>query len=147
MSQRRTYFYHLDAQGRLFHETSELKDPDFLDFFISRIRKNETRLHPEYPYLSVCAGEWNFIQPTTSIFIFRKLETENLYYSPSLFVPFEPGRLGIFKNSLVHPAPLKEWGCFSSAFLMEISKQIVQKEEGLFFLRQGQEFPILKIED
>lgn len=125
MRQRRTYFYQLDGRGRLYHDFSELKDPEFLDFFIARIRKNDTGEHSEFPYLSVCNGEWNFILPATTIFIFRKLENEKLFYSPGLAVPFQPENLITFRESLAHPAPLGEYGCISIDLVLELSKQIL----------------------
>ncbi|MBW0434671.1 DUF4505 family protein [Leptospira yasudae] len=144
MRQRRTYFYQLDGRGRLFHDFSELKDPAFLDFFIERIRKNDTGEHSEYPFLSVCNGEWNFIQPATTIFVFRKLENGNLYYSPSHSVPFQPENLKVFHESLAHPAPLDEWGSFSSELLLEFSKRILQRENQLFLEYEGKNFLISK---
>ncbi|EMJ96045.1 DUF4505 family protein [Leptospira alstonii] len=146
MRQRRTYFYQLDGRGRLFHDSSELKDPDFLDFFITRIRKNDTGEHPECPYLSVCNGEWNFIQPATTIFIFRKLENGNLFYSPSHSIVFQPENLKVFQESLAHPAPLEEWGSFSSELLLEFSKRIHQRDNQLIFEYSGKEFLISKKE-
>ncbi|RHX90600.1 DUF4505 domain-containing protein [Leptospira stimsonii] len=142
MSQRRSYFYQMDSRGRIFHEGTELNDPHFLDFFISRIRKNETGVHPEYPYLSLCAGEWNFIQPTTTIFVFRKRESEKLFYSPGRFVLFQPEQLRIQGNSLLHPAPQEEWGSFSSELLLEFSKRIEQREDDLYFQENSMEFKI-----
>ncbi|WP_078127936.1 DUF4505 family protein [Leptospira alexanderi] len=144
MRQRRTYFYQLDGRGKLYHDFSELKDPEFLDFFISRIRKNETGEHPEFPYLAVCNGEWNFIQPATTIFIFRKLENEKLFYSPGLAVPFQPENLITFRESLAHPAPLGELGSFSSELLLDFSKSIFQRENQLVFEHLGKEFLISK---
>ncbi|EKR63938.1 hypothetical protein LEP1GSC036_1207 [Leptospira weilii str. 2006001853] len=144
MRQRRTYFYQLDGRGKLYHDFSELKDPEFLDFFISRIRKNDTGEHPEFPYLAVCNGEWNFIQPATTIFIFRKLENEKLFYSPGLAVPFQPENLIIFRESLAHPALLGELGSFSSELLLDFSKSIFQRENQLVFEYLGKEFLISK---
>ncbi|AOP33960.1 hypothetical protein A0128_08970 [Leptospira tipperaryensis] len=142
MSERRTYFYQLDARGRLFHEGTELNDPQFLDFFISRIQKNKTGLYPEFPYLSLCVGEWNFIQPSTSVFVFRKLESGKLFYSPSHSLPFQPDQLRIYRNSLVHPSPLEEWGSFSQELLLEISKNIFEKENTFYFQYEDKEFQI-----
>ncbi|TGM10360.1 DUF4505 domain-containing protein [Leptospira barantonii] len=133
MRQRRTYFYRLDGRGRLFHDSSELKDPEFLDFFNERIRKNDTGEHSEYPFLSVCNGEWNFIQPATTVFVFKKLENGKLYYSPNLSVFFQPENLKIHEESLIHPAPLGEWGTFSSDLLLEFSKRIVNVHGKLEF--------------
>ncbi|MBM9578737.1 DUF4505 family protein [Leptospira sp. 201903070] len=142
MSPKRIYFYRMDARGRLFHEKSELNDPNFLDFFISRIRKNKTGLHTEFPYLSICAGEWNFIQPETSVFVFQRLEEAKLFYAPSLALPFQPNQLRIFRNSLVHPDPLGEWGSFSRELLFEISNQVIERENEFYFQFGPEEFRI-----
>lgn len=145
MKQRRIYFYRLDGRGKLYHDSSELKDPEFLDFFISRIRKNDTGEYLEFPYLSICNGEWNFIQPTTTIFVFRKLENGRLFYSPGLSVSFQPENLKVFQESIAHPAPLLgEWGSFSSELLLDFSKQIFQRKDLLIFEYLGKEFSISK---
>lgn len=136
----------MDARGRLYHDKSELKDPSFLDFFISRIRKNETGVHPEFPYVSVCAGEWNFILPETSVFVFQKKENENLYYSPGLFVPFRPKTLKLRHSALVHPAPLELWGTFSSELLWEISERIVLQNSAFFYKSVFETYPIETLE-
>lgn len=144
MRQRRTYFYRLDGRGRLIHDSSELKDPEFLDFFIERIRKNDTGEFSEYPYLSVCNGEWNFIQPATTVFIFKKLENGKLYYSPSHSVIFQPENLRIRQESLIHPAPLEEWGTFSSELLLDFSKRITNENGKLEFSFENRSFPLLE---
>ncbi|TGK65679.1 DUF4505 domain-containing protein, partial [Leptospira gomenensis] len=142
MSGGRSYFYRMDARGRLYHEESELKDPAFLDFFISRIRKNQTGVSLEYPYVSVCAGEWNFIRPETSVYVFQKKENGNLYYSPGLFVPFRPDALRLRHSTLIHPAPWEEWGTFSSELLWEISKRIVFQNSDFFYESELETFRI-----
>ncbi|EQA53939.1 DUF4505 family protein [Leptospira kmetyi] len=144
MRQRRTYFYRLDGRGRLFHDSSELKDPEFLDFFNERIRKNDTGEYSEYPFLSVCNGEWNFIQPTTTVFVFKKLENGKLYYSPNLSVFFQPENLRIHNESLIHPAPLEEWGTFSSELLLEFSKRIANVQGILEFSYENRSYKLFE---
>jgi hypothetical protein len=67
---KRHYFYHVQLSGMLFIEdvvpkniTSCLKSAKFLDFFFSRLKPNDTGLHDEYPFVSPCGREMNFIRP------------------------------------------------------------------------------------
>ena len=67
---QRHYFYKMDTRGRLFladtkrmNMATSLKDLTFLDFFFKRMKRNDTEVHSEYPYVSVCGRELNFISP------------------------------------------------------------------------------------
>lgn len=67
---RREYFYYIDHQGQLFLDdariknfTSCFKDKEFLVFFFSRLRRNETgRFEQEFPFISPCGRERNFVR-------------------------------------------------------------------------------------
>ena len=111
----RRYFYNIDLQGRLFlEETSpknvatSIKDNKFLDFFFSRIRKaNQTELsflrdqnaQDDYPFVSRCGAETNYIRPASTPIVFHSLVNGTLFYGGSLRVPFESDRLAVSKNS------------------------------------------------
>ncbi|XP_045130702.1 UPF0598 protein C8orf82 homolog [Portunus trituberculatus] len=65
----RKYFYYIDHQGMLFLDdtrmknfTSCFKEKKFLQFFFSRMKFNETGRYPEFPFLSLCGCERNYIR-------------------------------------------------------------------------------------
>lgn len=43
--------------------TSKSPRQQFLDFFFSQVRRNDTGLHPTYPFVSPCGREMNYILP------------------------------------------------------------------------------------
>ncbi|XP_011189805.2 UPF0598 protein CG30010 [Zeugodacus cucurbitae] len=66
----REYFYYIDHEGMLFLDdakmknfTSCFKEKQFLKFFFSRVKLNDTKRYREdFPYLSLCGRERNFIR-------------------------------------------------------------------------------------
>jgi Domain of unknown function (DUF4505) len=94
--QQRCYFYNIDWHGRLFLEetmpkniVTSIKDVRFLDFFFSRIKYvNELQreymiLHDipfsDYPFISICGKEWNFIRPALTPIVFHTLVDRDQY--------------------------------------------------------------------
>lgn len=66
---KKQYFYHINLFGHLFIEdvlpkniTSCLKSIKFLDFFFSQIQLNKTGKHLDYPLISPCGKEMNYIK-------------------------------------------------------------------------------------
>jgi hypothetical protein len=94
--QQRCYFYNIDWHGRLFLEetmpkniVTSIKDVRFLDSFFSRIKYiNELQreymiLHDipvsDYPFISICGKEWNFIRPAATPIVFHSLVDRDKY--------------------------------------------------------------------
>mmetsp|Transcript_29808 Transcript_29808/g.62205 ORF Transcript_29808/g.62205 Transcript_29808/m.62205 type:complete len:244 (+) Transcript_29808:106-837(+) len=112
---RRYYFYNIDLQGRLFLEetfpkniATSIKDEKFLDFFFSKIRWANTKefdflaqneISDDYPFVSKCGSETNFIRPAAMPIVFHSLVDDTLFYGGNLGVPFESDRLAISKDS------------------------------------------------
>lgn len=103
---QRCYFYTIDLQGRLFLEdtipkniATSIKDPKFLNFFWRRLKLvddddsstvrqlMEDRGIPttDYPYVSPCGKEYNFVRPVASPVVFHSLvEDQTLVYAGDL---------------------------------------------------------------
>ncbi|KAE8599972.1 hypothetical protein XENTR_v10017414, partial [Xenopus tropicalis] len=93
------------------------KDPRFLTFFFRRLRRNETgRYQENFPYVSPCGRERNFIRCDDRPIVFSHLLSggapgaQLLSYcggGDRLTVPFEPEKLAVQPDSgrLYHPAP------------------------------------------
>lgn len=65
----REYFYFIDHQGMLFLDDSRMKnftscfkEKKFLKFFFNQLKLNKTDRYPEFPYLSLCGRERNFVR-------------------------------------------------------------------------------------
>lgn len=59
----------IDEQGRLFGEEARvrnrftsLKDERFLNFFFRNLRDNDTEQHNDYPFVSPCGKELNYVK-------------------------------------------------------------------------------------
>lgn len=115
----REYFYYLDAEGRLYHEQTEHRNPQFLKLFFRNLRPNTTgRYSEEYPYISPCGKEMNYLKPADTPIVFTMEEEQQLFYAPSLSVPFESNKLRFSSEGvLYHPAPVGEWGRISGRLL------------------------------
>ncbi|XP_016930552.2 UPF0598 protein CG30010 [Drosophila suzukii] len=117
----REYFYYIDHEGMLFLDdakmknfTSCFKEKDFLRFFFSRLRLNKTnRYENEFPYISLCGRERNFIRCDDTPLVFteqlRKDDKEVLSYAHSgqvLTLPYEPHKLYMDPRNgrVYHPA-------------------------------------------
>ncbi|GBG29258.1 UPF0598 protein C8orf82-like [Hondaea fermentalgiana] len=106
LAEERKYFYHVDLLGRLYLEdmlpkniATSLKSPKFLNFFFTRLRPNELGEFEEYPFVSPCGKEMNYIRPADTPIVFDKLEKdekdgkEYLYYAADMKEPFDPSLL------------------------------------------------------
>lgn len=136
----REYFYYIDHQGQLFLDDTKVKnfitcfkDKKFLVFFFKQLRKNGTGRYQEFPYLSPCGRERNFVRCEDLPIVFTHLvrgdepEGELLSYGGAgdeLSVNFEPQRLFMPVNGRVyHPAPERTGGVglVKSALAFELS--------------------------
>mmetsp|Transcript_7545 Transcript_7545/g.15659 ORF Transcript_7545/g.15659 Transcript_7545/m.15659 type:complete len:244 (-) Transcript_7545:419-1150(-) len=175
---RRRYFYHVDLHGRLFLEGTTprniatcLKDPKFLNFFFSRIRRNRLGIFGEYSHISPCGREMNFIESADTVsgpFVFRDLIEIGgggkgrtlLAYGGESTQPLRPDGLVISEETgrMYHPlerggkrlpdqAPVdsEELGLIRSHLALALSEHIVFREPLNLFVWRGQEFPIKKI--
>lgn len=120
----REYFYRVDASGQLSHDASVLSDPAFLDFFFKRLVPNNTGRHPEFPYVSPCAGELNFVAPAGAPIVFHSLTQSGLRYAASLAVPFFPEKLRFQAASLLYPVSPGVYGRPGTQLAMELGRHI-----------------------
>nr|XP_032816503.1 UPF0598 protein C8orf82 homolog [Petromyzon marinus] len=122
----REYFYYIDHLGQLFLDdakiknfTSCFKDKKFLVFFFRRLQANGTpRYRSEFPWLSLCGRERNYIHCDDRPVVFTELLTppgvgasgrQELAFGragSALTVPFEPEQLCMSRASgrVYHPA-------------------------------------------
>lgn len=130
----REYFYWIDSEGRLWHDGTELLEPRFLDFFFRRLRRNELGRHVEFPFLSECGKERNFVRSAERPIVFRKLERNGLLYAGTLHVAFDPGALRVSADArLWHPAPVGDLGLLGRRIVLELGDAI-REQDGHYVL-------------
>ncbi|RMH69493.1 MAG: DUF4505 domain-containing protein [Gemmatimonadetes bacterium] len=123
----REYFYRIDAEGRLFHDQSRLTDPQFLDFFFRRLQPNLTDNYPDYPFISLCGQERNFVQCEDTPIVYHTLTpTGYLRYAQSLQTPFQPEQLcfSLQTDQLYHPAPVGGVGRLAANLTHQLSPHL-----------------------
>ncbi|XP_029004939.1 UPF0598 protein C8orf82 homolog [Betta splendens] len=152
----REYFYYLDHQGQLFLDDTKVKnfvtcfkDKEFLVFFFSRLRSNQSgRYEEDFPFLSLCGRERNFLRCDDRPLVFTHLlqvpaepegimgEKELLSYcggAEKLTVPFCPEALYMHPISgrLYHPSSQRAGGAglVRSALAIELSSFFVYAAE------------------
>ncbi|KAJ8364784.1 hypothetical protein SKAU_G00136150 [Synaphobranchus kaupii] len=136
----REYFYYIDHQGQvLFLDDTKMKnfitcfkDKQFLSFFFSRVRGNESgRYQEHFPFLSLCGRERNFLRCEDRPLVFTHLlpgPPESLSFcggGDKLVVPFSPISFFMHPSSgrLYHPCPERAGyvGLVRSALAFELS--------------------------
>jgi hypothetical protein len=112
----RKYFYNIDLQGRLFlEETSpkniatSIKADKFLNDFFSRIRWAKPKemeyiegyndYAKDYPFVSKCGVEINYIRPAATPIVFHSLVDGCLLYGGNLVQPFDSSKLAISERT------------------------------------------------
>ncbi|XP_072245041.1 UPF0598 protein C8orf82 homolog [Leuresthes tenuis] len=161
----REYFYYIDHQGQLFLDDTKVKnfvtcfkDKQFLVFFFSRLRSNHSgRYEEDFPFLSLCGRERNFLRCDDRPVVFTHLlpvttgDQEVLSYcggAEKLSAPFRPEALYMHPVSgrVYHPCH-ERWGgvgLVRSALAIEFSSFFVyppesgQSEQPTHFLWRGQ---------
>lgn len=143
-SPRREYFYTVDREGALLHDGTELCDPAFLQGFFRRLCRDPDERHAEYPFVSVCAGERNYVRAEETVVVFRRLRANgNLEYTGGLTVPFEPSALSVCSRGLLyHRAPVGEFGILGPQVVVALSDRLRQTEEGFEFVSDCGAFAI-----
>lgn len=145
----REYFYYIDHQGQLFLDDTKVKnfvtcfkDKQFLVFFFSRLRLNQSgRYERDFPFLSLCGRERNFLRCDDRPVVFTHLlqgasDSELLSYgggAEKLTVPFQPEALYMHPISgrVYHPCSEQTGGVglVRSALAIELSPFFVYAKD------------------
>lgn len=83
----REYFYYIDHQGMLFLDDAKMKnftccykEEMFLKNFFKRLKRNDTgRFVNEFPFLSLCGKERNFVRSEDLPIVFTHLINEYVF--------------------------------------------------------------------
>lgn len=112
-ARERNYFYYVDSQGRLFLESTRpknivtsIKSPKTLDFFFNMLRPNRADVFPEYPWVSHCGSERNWLKAADCPVVFTDLDeqAQELRYAGSQRIAFVPEdlRMSVSSGRLYH---------------------------------------------
>lgn len=128
----RRYFYNIDLEGRLFLEETNpkniscsLKSENFLNVFFKRIRRpsyeekekiGDKTSSNDYPFVSPCGNEMNFIRPADSAVVFHGLE----------FTPKIKNRNGK-RDFLIFGGSLRQSFSFESIYISRRTHRIYHK--------------------
>ncbi|XP_059163388.1 UPF0598 protein CG30010-like [Physella acuta] len=139
----REYFYFIDHQGQLFLDdakmknfTSCFKEKDFLVFFFKRLKRNvDGKYKDEFPYISPCGREHNYVRCDDTPLVFTHIIDGNLSIpdrlsyngaGDRLTLQFEPEKVCMLPSSgrVYHPAPGQygSIGLIKSSLAIEMSK-------------------------
>ena len=105
----------------------------FLEFFFKRLRLNETDRYPEFPYLSPCGRERNYVRCDDKAIVYTHIiegdESDLLSYggaADKLTVVFEPSKICMLPETgrIYHPASpdIGGVGLIKSSVAIAISK-------------------------
>jgi hypothetical protein len=105
--QVREYHYRVDGEGRVFHDGSEVVDPQVLRFFLRAMRRA-----PDGRWLVVCQGERNWFAADPTPFVVQRLRldvregrlvTAELCFAGDYREPLDLAGLAIDGDRLVCP--------------------------------------------
>lgn len=107
----RDYYYHVDDRGTLTLDGVVQDDPGFVDFFYRRLAPTANPYYPDYPFVSRCGDELNYLRPADTPIVFTSFDGERLFYAATLSVPFYADRLSYsHEGILYYEAPVGGWG-------------------------------------
>ena len=122
---KREYFYTVNLKGNLVHDNTEIFDHDFVDYFYSHLKSNNTGMYSEYPFVSQCGNEFNYLHALDTPFVFSRLENNRLFYTSSLSFEFSRENLRFSSEGILyHRSPLDMFGRIDIQLVMELSKWI-----------------------
>jgi hypothetical protein len=137
---------------------SSIKDNIFLNFFFRQIRRvkqteedilESIGVSGDYPYVSPCGKELNFIRPAATPMVFHSLTDQdtNLVFGGTMTQPFDPSRLAISEQTgrlyhklisstnaedttkspktALHDTPIAQYGLIRSSVAVSLSESIV----------------------
>lgn len=124
--EERSYFYTIDTRGRVWHDGTEIADARFLSIFYRLMTTNTSNDHTDYPYLSPCGRERNFVRADDTPIVFHTMRDGRLFYAPGLSVDFRPETLHFSPDGvLYHEAPVGGMGRLDAALALELGTSIV----------------------
>ncbi|KAB0797643.1 hypothetical protein PPYR_08636 [Photinus pyralis] len=112
--------------------TSCFKEKKFLRFFFNQLKINHTGRYTEFPYISLCGKERNYVRCDDYPIVFTHVLEDKLAFNHAgdlLTLQFQPEKVYMLPTSgrVYHPAPEKTGsiGLVRSKLAIEFSKHFV----------------------
>lgn len=129
----REYYYSVDRKGALYHDSTELTDEKFLKFFFSRLKRNSSENNQNYPYVSPCGKEMNYLNCTLSPVVFTSFQNGFLIYQGGLCERLLVEKLELIQGQIFHPAGEDQIpGSFSTNLLAEFSNYLNPENDKIY---------------
>eukprot|EP01059_Diplonema_ambulator_P016193 TRINITY_DN2753_c0_g4_i1.p1 TRINITY_DN2753_c0_g4~~TRINITY_DN2753_c0_g4_i1.p1 ORF type:complete len:182 (+),score=26.91 TRINITY_DN2753_c0_g4_i1:163-708(+) len=167
----REYFYYVNDHGNLYHlirkedawgprgpprGPAHLRDGKFLNFFFGLLKENTTGLHEqEFPWVSRCKGERNFLRSSDRPIVYTSLEYIDekpylTYGGGGLKVLFDPTKLAVCSlGRIYYPSKVGGMGLLSCHLAMKVGLEDIWDVDGATdpaLLWEGVEYPLVKIQ-
>ena len=125
MPSTRDYYYHVDNRGVLTLDGVVQDDPGFVDFFYRRLAATAHPAYPDYPFVSRCGDELNYLRPADTPIVYTSFDGERLFYAATLSVPFYADRLTYSEAGvLYYDAPVGGWGRVVPSVAVQLAASI-----------------------
>eukprot|EP01064_Diplonema_japonicum_P007475 TRINITY_DN1510_c0_g3_i1.p1 TRINITY_DN1510_c0_g3~~TRINITY_DN1510_c0_g3_i1.p1 ORF type:complete len:186 (+),score=22.16 TRINITY_DN1510_c0_g3_i1:59-616(+) len=165
----REYFYYSNDHGNLYHlirkedilggkepprGPAHMRGEKFLDFFFGMVRENKTGLHPEFPWVSKCKGELNFLLPSDRPITYTELTKDSAgkhyltYGGGGLRALFEPEKLSVCSAGRVYyPAKIGTMGLISCHLALQLGLENIWEDDGEppMLHWEGRKYPLQQI--
>lgn len=122
---KRDYFYEVDRNGQVWLDGALQDDPFFLDLLYRKMAITANPMYADYPFVSRCGEETNYIRPDDTIVVFQRYADGRLWFTPGMSIAFDPAELSTTDGILYHTAPVGDRGRVVSRVLQELSTSIV----------------------
>jgi len=163
VNKERQYFYFIDHQGMLFLDdarmknfTSCFKEKKFLKFFLKRVKLNSKDNRGEWPYVSPCGDEMNYIRCDDLPIVYQAIVYDGgvpyLSWGDELGLlkfPLDVSGIAMcpLSGRVYHPAPLRQGsiGLMKSKLAIELSNNFVFEENAALpsaIIWKNQHFPL-----
>jgi hypothetical protein len=121
----REYFYYVNQEGHVYLSDEKIskkpfgpvfyRDQKFLKQMFSLIKVNNSGKYDTlFPFLWICMKEKNYVACEDTPIVFNSIEVDSnkLFYGPSLFVKFQPDSIFIAENGRFYRKLIKKQTCF-----------------------------------
>ncbi|KAI6178664.1 UPF0598 protein C8orf82 [Aphelenchoides besseyi] len=132
----REYFYRwlFMDNAKMFNFTSCFKDVKFLNFFFSRLKVNTTGYYQtEFPYISPCGPEHNYVRCDDRPIVFTALNDKTNRWQSNFCsrgYDFQPEKLCMFENGRLYHPSLFDYGLVRSQLADELYPNFVFDSNG-----------------
>jgi hypothetical protein len=146
----REYRYHVDRDGRIFHDGTEVIDPLVLAFFLRAMQQT-----PDGRYLVLCQGERNWFEAADTPFVIQRIGSRfdgdqvasvELHLAGDYHEPLDPSDLEVRGDHLYCRVRRGEFRArFGRRAIQQVAPLVAEAGEGLELRLGGARYPIHRL--